>query len=183
MVKKIILIVFLAMGIPLSASTSFITEIIDGDTVWVTYLGTNEKVRILGIDTPEKDECLYTEAKNYTSSLFTETHEVVIISDQRRDQYGRLLAYIQLPDGRDVGELLIDAGLATYYRNDTYSNKELYSATEQKAQNANRGIWDSKNCSDETFISGSSSDETIPPSFLSLLITLIKTVYAALGLN
>lgn len=181
--KRLLFAILLLAAIPVYATTSFITEVIDGDTVWADYLGTPEKIRILGIDTPETNECMYDSSIIFVKGLLAETNEVVIISNQDRDKYGRLLAYIILPDGRDVGELLITEGLATYYRDDNYDKKDLYKSLEEMAQTSSLGIWDTNLCPNS--VSAPATDEvkeiTSSP-WWKLFLDFIKQIYNALGL-
>lgn len=182
--KKLLTVISLLLAVPAFASTSFITDVIDGDTVWADYLGTPEKIRILGIDTPETDECLYDSATLYVKSLLADTNEVVIISDQDRDQYNRLLAYIILPDGRDVGELLITNGLATYYRDDNYSNKERYQSLEATAKESGIGIWNQTTCPGIATTTPATEQvkEITSSPWWKLFLDFIRQVYSALGI-
>lgn len=74
---------------------------VDGDTVVVDLDGTRERVRLIGIDTPESvaenrpDQCYGAEASAYLSVMLPEGTPVTLILDEEpRDQYDRLLAYV-----------------------------------------------------------------------------------------
>lgn len=87
--------------------------VIDGDTVDVRGPdGTEERVRVIGIDTPERDECGYAEAADAMAEL-VEGREVDLVPGARddRDRYDRLLRYLDV-DGADAGLHLIEQGLA-----------------------------------------------------------------------
>ena len=89
-----------------------VIRVIDGDTI-ETDLGI---VRIIGIDTPEIDECGYREASERLSSL-VEQKQVSLISDSThndKDEYDRLLRYIEI-DQQDIGEMMIKEGFATVF--------------------------------------------------------------------
>jgi len=90
-----------------------VTQVIDGDTL-VTSSGT--KVRLLGIDAPEKGECGYNEATAKLTRL-AEGKKVTLVGSNR-DKYDRRLAYVDV-NGTDAGAQLIKAGLARPRYNST----------------------------------------------------------------
>ena len=88
----------------------------DGDTLVVSQGGTKERVRLLGIDTPEVDDCGCAEATAAMAAL-VEGAEVtlVVVSSDDRDQYDRLLRYVEVGapgETVDVGLRLLESGLA-----------------------------------------------------------------------
>jgi micrococcal nuclease len=87
-----------------------VVEVIDGDTV---VIGTNQHVRLIGIDTPERDACGYREAADALRSLVggQKVRLVNPASVQDEDRYGRLLRYLDR-DGKDAGLSLLRDGLA-----------------------------------------------------------------------
>jgi endonuclease YncB( thermonuclease family) len=98
---------------PSAADTAATTVegIVDGDTLETT-VGT---VRLLGIDTPERGECGYTEAADHVTSLIRRGDPVIIerpAGANDTDQHGRMLRYVLTSDGEDVGMSLLAAGLA-----------------------------------------------------------------------
>ncbi|HSK22013.1 MAG TPA: thermonuclease family protein [Egicoccus sp.] len=98
---------------PPAGESGTVEWVIDGDTVDVRGPdGTEERVRVIGIDTPEREECGYAEAANALADL-VEDREVVLVPGARddRDRYDRLLRYLDV-DGTDAGLHLIEQGLA-----------------------------------------------------------------------
>lgn len=91
-----------------------VTRVVDGDTLIVQEGGERDRVRVLGIDTPELGSCLGSLARSEARRLAQGRHIALRIdpTQRRRDRYGRLLAYVQLPNGRDLGLELIRAGYA-----------------------------------------------------------------------
>lgn len=88
-----------------------VTAIVDGDTI-DTAAGT---VRIIGIDTPERDDCGYEAAAKNLASLIPDGAQVSLVpvaTMAEIDVYGRLLRYVDTVDGLDVGAAQIGAGLA-----------------------------------------------------------------------
>lgn len=90
-----------------------VAGVVDGDTIDVVNAeGTAERVRLIGMDTPERGMCGYAEASNTLSVLVL--HRDVLLSPgavDDRDTYGRLLRYVDI-DGVDAGGVLIEQGLA-----------------------------------------------------------------------
>jgi endonuclease YncB( thermonuclease family) len=110
-------------GVPAPApapGVAVVTRVVDGDTIDVAIGGRDERVRLLGIDTPEihveggLPECFGPEAADHTSSLLPPGTEVRLERDVvGRDHYGRLLAHVyRLPDGLLINEELVRQGFA-----------------------------------------------------------------------
>ncbi|MBN2177414.1 MAG: thermonuclease family protein [Demequinaceae bacterium] len=90
----------------------FVEHVIDGDTVVASHGGVEETVRFIGIDTPERDECGYGEAREELARMVDgRTVTLVPGAETDRDDYGRLLRYVEV-DGVDVGLRLIENGYA-----------------------------------------------------------------------
>lgn len=94
---------------PRPVPTQRVSEVIDGDTV---RLANGETVRIAGIDAPERGECHFETATRRMEQLVLGKAVRLGRSDEDRDQYGRLLRYVDV--GKvDAGLRLIRSGLAT----------------------------------------------------------------------
>lgn len=123
----------------------------DGDTIDVDFHGTTERVRFKGVDTPELSqpaEPYAEEARSYVLSHVGNQVDLIFDSlcvqpPDCRDTYDRLLAYIRLADGGDIGAQLISAGLARVYvyQNENFDRKAEYLALQSEAQDAELGIW------------------------------------------
>ena len=92
-----------------------VTEVVDGDTVNVRVGGRTEKVRLIGIDTPETHgpgglrECFGAEATKRTQALLPRGTEITLVRDaEARDRFGRLLAYVY----RENDDLFVNLALA-----------------------------------------------------------------------
>ncbi len=137
-----------------------VEEVVDADTVKVEFSnGTTEYVRILGIDSPEtsgsEDMDEWNGIDNETwlrrcgnrATNFTERwleDEVTLIYDDtagKRGYYGRLLAYVELSNGTDLGSELLSNGLARVYDNSHFERKDAYLQRESNAVEDNIGIW------------------------------------------
>jgi endonuclease YncB( thermonuclease family) len=107
---------------PPPAATVVVTDVIDGDTL---VIATGQHVRLIGIDAPEKDHCGYAAATANLTSLVG-GKSVVLQTGARDDvdKYGRLLRYVDLPDGTDTGLAQIVGGfaIARYDSRDGYGH-------------------------------------------------------------
>lgn len=94
---------------PEQPGTVLVTRIIDGDTVEIEG---GARVRLIGIDTPERGECGFREANDHLAALIL-SRRVVLVAGARQDvdRYDRLLRYIDL-DGRDINLAMIADGFA-----------------------------------------------------------------------
>lgn len=121
---------------------------VDGDTIDVrNTLGHVERVRLIGIDTPERGECGY-EAATGALALLIKDSKVQLVSGARtnRDQMKnpRLLRYVEV-DGRDIGLAMIEGGwaIAAYdSRTDfgAHDRESLYIKADQTSQNKCPGM-------------------------------------------
>ncbi len=116
-----------------------VIDVIDGDTL---KLNTTEKVRLSGINTPEKKECHYQESKDKLKEL-TLKKEIFLEKDYtNKGKYGRLLRYVHTKD-QDINKNLVLNGYARVYDKyayDTKKYKEL-KELEHKARLQNLGVW------------------------------------------
>lgn len=135
-------------NIPPEFEASFIPEvatvhrIIDGDTLEVVLFdGSEETVRIIGIDTPEYGECFFEGATEYLRKLVLDMPiELQKQPGDNRDKYERLLRYIHI-DGIDIGLQLITDGYAKNYPWFEHPRVEEYDDAEAGAQQSGLGLW------------------------------------------
>ena len=151
-----------------AAGVGPVTRVVDGDTFVVDLAGGEEKVRVLGIDTPERDECGYAEASAAATRLLrgaTVTLNADPTQDDR-DRYGRLVRSVQLPDGSDLGHHLVADGFAREYTYDKpYTRQADYRAAQSDAAGAGRGLWAAGSCGG--FAAATAGSTTPAPSPLS----------------
>lgn len=120
-----------------------VTRVVDGETVAVRIGSRSDRVRILGIDTPAKGQCFGAEAATQTKQLAL-GKTVELVGDKRqpaRDRTGRILAYVDLANGRDLGRLLIAGGFAKVDASRPFARLAAYRQSELAAKNAARGLW------------------------------------------
>lgn len=153
--------------LPTDELTATIFKVTDGDTfqALISNLG-RDTIRLVGIDAPETyqsnqpyeygsitdTQCLSkwgTKATNYVENTI-ERKEVFISYDanlEKRDNYGRLLAYVEISN-KDLGTLLVKKGYARVYTESGFNRKEDYLEIQQKAKSDKKGLWECRNKTD-----------------------------------
>jgi endonuclease YncB( thermonuclease family) len=109
----------------------------DGDTMTVLDGTTRVRVRLNGIDCPEKGQAFGTRAKKLTSELAF--GGMVTVRPFGKDRYDRLLGEVVLPDGRVLNEELVAAGMA--WHDTRYSKDATLANLEREARRAGLGVW------------------------------------------
>ena len=143
-----------------------ITKITDGDTVWVRMQGKRVKLRLLGIDTPEKysSRKLYRDARKcgvtvgamkrlgrlatYHAEKYLYKGQRVRVATFGKGYYRRTLAYIILPNGKNFNELMVADGYACVYTYHGHKSRQISQAEFNKllqlmfrAKKDRRGLW------------------------------------------
>ena len=142
---------------PIELLQGTVTWVHDGDTLEIENLG---KVRLIGIDTPEREASLrdkflekqgisvtkqretYQNAKAFNIRLVKGQMVSLSLDHPPRDRYGRLLAYVYLPDGRLLNRILLEQGLAVVYRRFSFRMKNDFLAAEERAKQSGLGLWE-----------------------------------------
>jgi micrococcal nuclease len=126
-----------------------VREVADGDTISVDMNGQTERIRMIGVDTPETHDprkpvqCFGQAASDFTKNLIG-NNPVRLESDeqsQNRDRYNRLLRYVYIPDGRLVQEEIIREGYGFAYTSFPFTKSGLFRQLENEARESNRGLW------------------------------------------
>jgi micrococcal nuclease len=126
---------------------ALVTRVVDGDTIEVRLGGRLEDVRYIGVDTPETVkpdtpvQCFGPRASAFDHRLVEHRTVRLVFGVERRDVYGRLLAYVHL-GRRFVNAILVRRGLArslTITPNDRIA--PLFRRLELRAARAGRGLW------------------------------------------
>jgi micrococcal nuclease len=140
-----------------------VVRVVDGDTLEISLGGRQEKVRLIGVDTPEVHEseklhrdaartrqdeatirALGKRASNFTKSLVRAGDQVRLEYDQQqRDRYRRLLAFVWLADGRLLNEVIICEGYANAYTRYPFKQEYMdrFRACERQAREQGKGLW------------------------------------------
>lgn len=126
-----------------------ITEVYDGDTFSVDMDGRIEKVRLIGVDTPETHkpnspvECYGVNASNFAKQELT--GKTVRLepdpTNQNRDRYQRLLRYAYTENGDLFNLRLIQEGYGFAYLSFPFTKAEEFRQAQTTARQANKGLW------------------------------------------
>lgn len=138
-----------------------VSKIIDGDTIEIDLDGKAERVRMIGINTPESVdpnrpvECLGKEAALEARKLL-EGKQIRLkadISQDDRDKYNRLLRYVWTKEGLFYNLEILKRGLAKEYTyQKAYDYQQEFRAAETAAKNANKGLWSKTACEQQKTI-------------------------------
>jgi endonuclease YncB( thermonuclease family) len=149
-------VLVLFFGVALACACSWageefgtVVRVIDGDSLEVELPDRVEKVRLLGVDTPEMGrkelvvEYFAVEAAAFTRKL-AQGKRVKLETDPKgdtRDRYDRALRYVYLPDGRMLNAAIISEGYGHAYTRFPFSKLEEFRKLEREARDAGRGLW------------------------------------------
>jgi micrococcal nuclease len=115
-----------------------VVHIVDGDTF---DIATGERIRMIGIDTPERGKYYYKEATQHLAQLI-EGKEVILKKDvSETDQYGRLLRHVYVDDTW-VNEQMVRDGYAYFviFPPDV-SHADIFKEAQNEARKYDRGLW------------------------------------------
>jgi len=132
--------------------TFTVTNVVDGDTIDIDVPDGHDsftRIRLWGIDTPETKSKRYgvmyfgPQAADLATKLALGKQVTVYLEEHRtRDKYGRLLAYVQLPDGSFLNEVLVAEGLAYADLRFRHSFYYKYKQLESSARSQKKGLWE-----------------------------------------
>lgn len=114
-----------------------VVHIADGDTLTILIAGKEQvKIRLAGIDTPEKAQPFGNKAKQALAALAFQQY--VTVDVETKDRYGRTVGKV-IVNGIEVNAELVRQGMAWVYRK--YTNDQKLYALEAEAKQAKRGLW------------------------------------------
>lgn len=134
-------------GAPAGAVRAEVLDVTDGDTIRVLLGGEEESVRYIGIDTPESVapgepvECFGPAASAANLRLVGGETVALAFDDERRDQYGRLLAYVYVGDTFVNAELVRDGFARTLTISPNTDFAAFFDRLVGRAGAAGRGLW------------------------------------------
>ncbi|PIQ20808.1 MAG: SNase-like nuclease [Cytophagales bacterium CG18_big_fil_WC_8_21_14_2_50_42_9] len=114
-----------------------VISIKDGDTIELLKDGQPVRVRLQGVDAPEKKQDFGTRSRQFTSDLSFGQYVNLVVDGT--DRYGRTVGTIILPDGRTLNQELVRNGFAWHYK--AYSKDEELARLEEEARAEKRGLW------------------------------------------
>jgi len=136
------LLLCLLLAIPSLAEPFRVVDVADGDTITIEpkHGGARSKVRLHGIDAPEMGQPFGQAAKAFVVKATLYKDVDVQVTPQGKDQYGRIVAVIVLPDGAVLQEKLLREGLAWVYTQFCKNCKE-WEAMQADAKAQGKGLW------------------------------------------
>ncbi len=136
-----------------------VLKVVDGDTLDVQVNGQSQRIRLIGVDTPEvvdprkPVQCFGQQASNRTHQL-ADNQIVTLQSDPTQDdsdKYGRLLRYVFLSDGQMLNQLLIAQGYAHEYTYQVpYQYQAEFKQAQKDAEQKQLGLWSPDTCKGKT---------------------------------
>ena len=130
-----------------SGVTAEVIRVVDGDTIRVDLDGVEEPVRYIGVDTPESAipgepvECFGEEASRFNARLVEDETVRLDFDAERRDRYGRLLAYVHAGETFVNAELVRQGFATTLTIPPNDSHADSFARLEQVAGRDGRGLW------------------------------------------
>lgn len=118
-----------------------VVAVLDGDTIEIVSGKQVYRLRLEGVDCPEKSQAFGAVAKKFTSDRCFGKQVTAKISS--KDKYGRYLAKVILPGGKELNALLLRNGYAWHYKQ--YNKDAAYASLENQARKEHLGLWADKN--------------------------------------
>jgi len=115
-----------------------VVKVVDGDTFDLLEVNKTTRIRLFGIDSPERGQAFNKRAKAFTDSLVAGKQIRVVVRDT--DRYGRTVGDAYLTDGTHVNAEIVRAGFAWQFRQ--YSTDPEIGRLEQAARENRRGLWE-----------------------------------------
>ena len=143
--RNSLLVFLLILTLPIAQAAQLpgrVVRVVDGDTIVLEAEDDRHRVRLAGIDAPERNQP-WGEAS--TRELRRQVAgQQVVVDWYKRDRWDRLIGVVELED-QDVNLHMVDGGLAWHYKRyeaeQTPEQRRAYSAAEKAAQGARRGLW------------------------------------------
>ena|SRR3990170_1734191 len=149
--SQCLFVLLLLLPTILSAQDFYLcTRVVDGDTIIVKMKGTEERVRLIGVDTPEtvhpeKPVAFFGKEASAFTKRMAEGKRVRLEYDwQERDKYGRLLAYVYLEDETFLNAEIIKRGYGFAYTRFPFKYLDKFRKYEREARENIRGLWGNK---------------------------------------
>ena len=131
-------VLLLLFSTPAFSFTALVVSVKDGDTLEVLHNGQPKRIRLHGIDCPEKRQAYGYRAKIATAVLTF--GQAVTVLPHDTDKYGRIVAEVMLADETNVNQLLVKDGWCWWYRKYAPGNTAL-ETLETEARHTKRGLW------------------------------------------
>ena len=134
---RLLIIIFCFLSCTIDKHTGRVVKVIDGDTFDLMFEEKKIRVRMFGIDSPERGQAFNVKAKEFTASLIAGKDVNVII--RNKDRYGRFVCDVYLDDSTYVNAEIVKAGYAWHFTR--YSNDVELAQLQDEARDDKRGLW------------------------------------------
>ena len=134
---RLLLIIFCFLSCTIEQHTGKVVKVVDGDTFDLMFEGKKIRVRMFGIDSPERGQAFNVKAKEFTASVIAGKEVSVVIRD--KDRYGRFVCDVYLDDSTYVNAEIVKAGYAWHFTR--YSDDMQLGRLQDEARNEMRGLW------------------------------------------
>ena len=131
----VILVFFISCGS--KEQKGLVVKVVDGDTFDMKYGNEKIRIRLYGIDAPERGQPFNMKAKEFIAELIAGKEVRVVI--RNKDRYGRFVGDVYLRDGKHINAEIVRAGYAWHFRR--YSDDPELARLETEAHQAKRGLW------------------------------------------
>ena len=140
---------------PVEGDRYLVAKVVDGDTIDVIRNGVKQRVRLIGINTPETvdprkpKECFGPEASSKAKEVLTGKNVILKndLTQDDKDKYGRILRYVFLEDGTNFNGYMVSEGFAYEYTyKKPYQFRNEFLKDEQEAKNLKKGLWSELTC-------------------------------------
>ena len=145
----VIVAAFLLLAAPRAFAdtlTGKVVKVADSATVTILDNNTQHKIRLQGIDAPERKQLFGNASRKHLATLVT--GKEITVKWDNRDRYGRIVGFV-IVDGQDVNLAQVKAGMAWFYRyyqkELSRENRKLYAQAEDEARANKKGLWQHKN--------------------------------------
>ncbi|GGC48563.1 endonuclease [Parapedobacter defluvii] len=135
--RVLILFLFLWESCAPRYLTGGVVRVADGDTFTLLIGKNQQRIRLYGIDCPERGQPYNRVATAFTKELLSSGP--VKVREMDIDRYGRVVGIVYIADTINLNERLLEAGLAWHCA--VYDRNPLWMAKEQEAREARRGLW------------------------------------------
>jgi len=125
-------------SIPPIREETYVTKVVDGDTIVIEG---GQRVRLLNIDTREKGENCYAEAKERMEELVLLKNITLEADKEDKDQYGRLLRYVYLDDANINMEMVAEGLAVVHIYEPNVKYREQFAEYERQARERGGCVW------------------------------------------
>ena len=119
------------------SNTGFVSHVVDGDTYDILIDGKELRIRMDGIDAPERGQDFYKKSKEYLGQICKDRKIRVEIS--KKDRWGRFIAKSYNEENQELGHLMVQEGFAWHFKK--YSDDSTLARLETEAFQNKRGLW------------------------------------------